>query len=346
MLVPRPRRTGRLAAAGLLALLCTPVAAAAAQGPPRVADSVGAGGVDLSGLTLDEAAAKLDAQLAPAARAADRRARRRPAASRSRPPTRRSRSTRARPPSGRSRAARPSTTPEAGGTAFGADVPLGDPAFAGSPCRRSSAKVAAGVARAPRDATLRIGIKRMTIRRAKLGVGLDAAALAAKVDAALDAPADVAPGRAAHAQGVPARQRRRPARAVPHRRHGQQARVQAAPVQEPEAPPHVRRRRRAVRPTRRRKAGSASRTSRSTRSGRCRTARGRASSAAAPSPADRPPTRSRRAGWASPTASASTARATTTRSARAASHGCIRMHVADVKRLYPLVPVGTTIIIR
>ena len=26
----------------------------------------------------------------------------------------------------------------------------------------------------------------------------------------------------------------------------------------------------------------------------------------------------------------------------AASHGCIRMHVADVKRLYPLVPVGTT----
>ena len=30
----------------------------------------------------------------------------------------------------------------------------------------------------------------------------------------------------------------------------------------------------------------------------------------------------------------------------AASHGCIRMHVADVKRLYPLVPVGTTILIR
>ena len=30
----------------------------------------------------------------------------------------------------------------------------------------------------------------------------------------------------------------------------------------------------------------------------------------------------------------------------AASHGCIRMHVPDVKRLYPLVPVGTTILIR
>ena len=30
----------------------------------------------------------------------------------------------------------------------------------------------------------------------------------------------------------------------------------------------------------------------------------------------------------------------------AASHGCIRMRVADVKRLYPLVPVGTTIVIR
>ena len=30
----------------------------------------------------------------------------------------------------------------------------------------------------------------------------------------------------------------------------------------------------------------------------------------------------------------------------AASHGCIRMHVSDVKRLYPLVPVGATILIR
>ena len=59
------RRLGRLAAAGLLALLCVPVAAAPAQGPPRVAESVGAGGVDLSGLTLDEAAAKLDTQLGP-----------------------------------------------------------------------------------------------------------------------------------------------------------------------------------------------------------------------------------------------------------------------------------------
>jgi len=30
----------------------------------------------------------------------------------------------------------------------------------------------------------------------------------------------------------------------------------------------------------------------------------------------------------------------------AASHGCIRMHVADVKDLYPRVPVGTTVLIR
>ena len=30
----------------------------------------------------------------------------------------------------------------------------------------------------------------------------------------------------------------------------------------------------------------------------------------------------------------------------AASHGCIRMHVWDVKDLYPRVPVGTTVLIR
>ena len=183
----RPRRTGRLAAAGLLALLCTPVAAATAQGPPRIADNVGAGGVDLSGLTLEEASAKLETQLAPrlaqpiVVRAAGRRFTL-PAADAKvtlDPLTTAKRAL---------RAAKPSTTPEAGGTAFGADVPLAI-RHSRLAVKAFSATVAAGVSRAPRNATLRIGIKRLTVRRARLGVGLDAAALAAKVDAALDAPA-------------------------------------------------------------------------------------------------------------------------------------------------------------
>ncbi len=185
--MPRLRRPARLAAAGLLALLWIPVAVAPAQGPPRVAENVGAGGVDLSGLTLEEATAKLRAQLAPrlaepvVVRAAGRRFVL-PAADAKVTLDALTTAKRAL------RAAKASTTPEAGGTAFGAEVPLAI-RHSRLAVRAFSAQVAAGVARAPRDATLRIGIKRMTVRRAKLGVGLDATALAAKVDAALDAPA-------------------------------------------------------------------------------------------------------------------------------------------------------------
>ncbi len=84
--------------------------------------------------------------------------------------------------------AKPSTTPEAGGTAFGGDTPLAI-RHARLAVKAFAARVASAVARAPQDAKLTIGIKRLRVRRAKLGVGVDATALAAKVDAALDAPA-------------------------------------------------------------------------------------------------------------------------------------------------------------
>ena len=56
-------------------------------------------------------------------------------------------------------------------------------------------------------------------------------------------------------------------------------------------------------------------------------------------------TRSRRAGWASPTASASTAPGEDYSIGTRASHGCIRMHVCDVIDLYPRVPVGTPVLL-
>ena len=57
-------RARRLAAAGLLlALACLPASTAAAQDAPRIAPTVSVAGVDLSGLTLEQATAKLDAKL-------------------------------------------------------------------------------------------------------------------------------------------------------------------------------------------------------------------------------------------------------------------------------------------
>jgi lipoprotein-anchoring transpeptidase ErfK/SrfK len=57
------------------------------------------------------------------------------------------------------------------------------------PVRAFTATVASAVGRAPRNATLTIGLRRLRVRRAHVGLAVDAAALAAKIDAALDAPA-------------------------------------------------------------------------------------------------------------------------------------------------------------
>lgn len=339
----RSRRFRRLAAAGILALVCMPVAGATAQGPQRVAESVGAGGVDLSGLTLEEAAARLDTQLGPrlsqpiVVRAAGRRFTLAAADAKVRLDAR---TTAKRALA----AARPATTPEAGGTAFGADVPLAI-RHSKLAVRAFAAKVAAGVARAPRDATLRIGIRRMTIRRAKLGLGLDAPALAAKVDATLDAPAT--------------------SRLVEQR---------TRKVYPPVNADDLRAQYRTVVTVSKREFKL-----RLFKNLKLRRTFGVAiGQSAYPTPEGRfriqdkqvdPVWSVPNSPWAGELAGSTVAGGSAANPLKArwmgitdgvgihgtgadysigsaASHGCIRMHVADVKRLYPLVPVGTTILIR
>lgn len=182
----RARRARRLALAGALAFACLPAGAASAQAPARIAESVGAGGVDLSLLTADEAAAKLDRALAPrlaqpvVVRVAGRRFTLDPAEAKLRFDAR---TTAKRALA----AAAPSTTPAAGGTAFGNEVPLAI-RHSRLSVRAFAARVAGEVARAPRDASVRIGLKRIFVRRAKLGLAVDQAQLAGAIDAALAAP--------------------------------------------------------------------------------------------------------------------------------------------------------------
>ena len=131
-----------------------------------------------------------------------------------------------------------------------------------------------------------------------------------------------------------------------HRHHDRPGALQAAPVQGPEVPQELRRRRRpAGLPDAHRALRHPEQAGQPGVVG-AQLARGPASCRARRWRAAAPPTRSRRAGWASPTASASTAPARTTRSASRASHGCIRMHVADVIDLFTRVPVGTPVLIQ
>jgi lipoprotein-anchoring transpeptidase ErfK/SrfK len=181
-------RLRRLAAAGALSLALLPAAPAFAQDPPRIAAGVFAGGVDLSGLTADEAAARLQERLGPrlaepvVVRTAGRRFTLAPSEAKL--------SFDARTTAKRALAAAkpaPGPTAAAGGAAFGADVPLAV-RHARIPVKAFAGRVAGAVARAPRDAALRIGVRRLHVTRARTGVAVDPAALAAKVDAALDAP--------------------------------------------------------------------------------------------------------------------------------------------------------------
>jgi hypothetical protein len=189
--VSRPRRISPLRAlraapiAGLLCLAALP-AAAGAQDPPRIAGGVSAGGVDLGGLTVEQATSRLETRLASriarplVVRTAGRRFTLTTAGARLRFDARRT-ARRALA------AATPTSVPAAGGAPFGADVPLAV-SHARLPVRAFAQQVAAGVARAPRDATVRIGIRRLHVTRARTGVAIDPAALAATLDARLGAP--------------------------------------------------------------------------------------------------------------------------------------------------------------
>jgi lipoprotein-anchoring transpeptidase ErfK/SrfK len=169
------RRTGPLAA--LAASLLVPASAPAAAEAPRIKPGVSTAGIDLSGLTVTEAAAKLDAELTPrllgnlvlttagrlwpltmaeakldldsvrtAKRALHARARTQGAPVAVRPALRHSR------------------------TAVRAFV----------------ARVAAKVRHAPRDATVRITLRRLHLRRSRLGKALAQARTRRRIDAMLD----------------------------------------------------------------------------------------------------------------------------------------------------------------
>ncbi len=339
----RSRCTRRLAAAGLLTLLVLPAGQAAAQDPPRIAPSVGAGGVDLSNLTVAEAAAKLDAALKPrlaqpvVVRVAGKRFALDPAEVKL--------TLNALTTAKRALAvAKPSATPEAGGTAFGADTPLAI-SHARIPVRAFAARVAAAVARAPHDATLTIGVKRLRVRRARLGLAVDPAALAAKVDAALDAPASSRLIRLRAAKVSPdinaddLRARYRTVITVSKRefklrlfKNLKLRRTFGVAVGQPAYPTPVGRfsiANKQIDPV-----WSVPNSPWAGELGGSTVAGGSAAN----------PLKARWMGITDGVGIHGTGEDYSIGSA--ASHGCIRMHVADVKRLYPLVPVGTTVLIR
>ena len=341
------RRARRLAATGLLVAVCLPAGTAAAQDPPRIAPSVGAGGVDLSGLTLEQATTKLQSSLKTrvgqpvVVRVAGKRFAIEPSDAKV---TFDALTTAKRA----IRAVKPSTTAQAGdtagGTAFGADVPLAI-RHSRIAVRAFAATVAAGVARAPHDATLTIGLKRLTVRRAKLGLGLDAPALAAKIDAAFDAPLASRLIRARAAKVYPQtnaddlRARYRTVITVSKNefrlrlfKNLKLRRSFGVAVGQPAYPTpagtfHVQNKQ--VDPV-----WSVPNSPWAGELGGTTVAGGSAAN----------PLKARWMGLADGVGIHGTGEDWSIGSA--ASHGCVRMHVTDVKRLYPLVPVGTTVLIR
>ncbi len=173
-----------------LALLAAVASPAYGQTPPaeqRIAANVVAGGVDVSGLTAAEAAARLKAELQPrlarnvSVLVAGKRFSFEGTKAKAKLNITRTveaaLAVAAQPPA-----------PGSGGVAPGASVtPV--VSHARIPVKAFAAQVAAGVYRAGRDASVKIGLRRMQLRRARLGVAVDAAALAASIDAVLDDPA-------------------------------------------------------------------------------------------------------------------------------------------------------------
>lgn len=185
--------TVRRAALTALALVFVFAPNAFAQAPKpdeRIAPGIVAGGIDVGGLTVDEATVKLrdalerrltrDVVVKAGARSyrltaaqgkvvfdAERTARRALYAGRSRP------------------AATP--VPSGGGAMAGEDVGLAL-SHSKSAVQAFAAEVQSRSARRARNATLRITVRRMLVRRAKHGARIDAAKLTSAIDAALADP--------------------------------------------------------------------------------------------------------------------------------------------------------------
>jgi lipoprotein-anchoring transpeptidase ErfK/SrfK len=173
-----------LALLGALALCAVVGAAPASAAKPapvsRIAAGVTAGGVDLSGLTVLQAAAKLKATVTPVLQtdvtlgAAGRPFRLRAAT--------------AKIVLNATKTAQAALAVPAPAPGAGASVPL-VVRHSRSAVKAFAERVARAVARRPRNATGHIGLRRITIRRARVGHRLDVAATRKLVDAALDDPA-------------------------------------------------------------------------------------------------------------------------------------------------------------
>jgi lipoprotein-anchoring transpeptidase ErfK/SrfK len=162
------------------------VPAVAQQPERRIAAGISAAGVDLSNLTVTEAAAKLDATLGPvlgsdvlvgaagkpfALKAVDAKVR--------------FDSVRT---AKRALYAKAPAQPSGGGAVVGAIVPLAI-SHAHLVVRSFADHVARSVYKAPRNATLRITLRKMYVKRSRPGHAINAATLATEIDTALDSPA-------------------------------------------------------------------------------------------------------------------------------------------------------------
>ncbi len=171
------------------AILCALflVAEPASAQERRVAPGVSAGGVDLSNLTLAEAQAKLEATLTPVVgktlvfevSGRQFKLHMREARLRLDALLTAKRALYAPPPP---------APPAAGGSTVGTVVPvaLGHSRIA---VRAFVSRVTARVYRAPRNATIKIGLRRISLRRSRYGRGLDRQRAEKAIGAALDDPA-------------------------------------------------------------------------------------------------------------------------------------------------------------
>ncbi|CAB4876394.1 unannotated protein [freshwater metagenome] len=175
------------AVVSLVAALLLVAASARAQEPARVPDGVSVASVELGGLTLDEATARLGAELAPrfSAPVVIRAAGRRFVLQAARARVRFDAAATAR----RALTATHSdVTPQVGGAGGAGIVLLPTVRHARLAVRAFAAQIAARVGREPRNAELILGVRRQRVRRARLGVQVDSRRLAAAIDQVLDDP--------------------------------------------------------------------------------------------------------------------------------------------------------------
>jgi hypothetical protein len=338
-----PRAAKGLLIAAFCALVLLPAGALADE--QRIAQGVSAGGVDLSNLTVPEAAALLDQRLdgiltAPiAVHVAGRHFHLTAHTAKVRFD-----SLRTAKRAYHAGVNRPAQDPSAGGVPSGTTVPLAV-SHAHLAVRSFAARVARETGKAPRDATIRITVRHIFARHSRTGRRLDAKALAQSVDAALDDPAlarDLFPKREIVQPRVNATNLARvystvitidrahfTLRLFKHLRIAKRYGIAVGQAGLETPPGRYRIRNKQVNPAwhvpNSAWAGSLA---------------GRVIPGGAPGN----PLKARWLGIANGVGIHGTAEDWSI--GTAASHGCIRMHVSDVIALFPRVPVGTPVLIR